>query len=259
MSKEITRFHCIYWPIFLNSLGLNLPTKIYAHGWIVTKEGKMSKSLGNVIDPFQLIENYGRDAVRHFFIKEINPARDGIFSNDIFIETINTDLANNIGNLVNRTIGMLKKYSNGIIPKYDGIVNSIDDGIENEITNLIGNLESYVNNFELYLIVEKMISLVKIANKYIEEYKPWELFKNSEYNKLNSLLNHLCQIIRLITIILSPILIDGVNEIKNQMNFSNNICVFEKKWNFHLIDDICVNDQKPIYQRFEISNNNEAE
>lgn len=259
MSKEITRFHCIYWPIFLNSLGLNLPTKIYAHGWIVTKEGKMSKSLGNVIDPFQLIENYGRDAVRHFFIKEINPARDGVFSNDIFIETINTDLANNIGNLVNRTIGMLKKYSNGIIPKYDGIVNSIDDEIENEITNLIGNLESYVNNFELYLIVEKMISLVKIANKYIEEYKPWELFKNNEYNKLNSLLNHLCQIIRLITIILSPVLIDGVNEIKNQMNFSNNICVFEKKWNFHLIDDICVNDQKPIYQRFEISNNNETE
>ncbi|MDE7221783.1 MAG: methionine--tRNA ligase, partial [Ureaplasma sp.] len=132
MSKEITRFHCIYWPIFLNSLSLNLPTKIYAHGWIVTKEGKMSKSLGNVIDPFELISNYSRDAVRYFFIKEINPIRDGIFSNDIFIETINTDLANNIGNLVNRTIGMLKKYTNGIIPKYEGVINSIDEKIEDE-------------------------------------------------------------------------------------------------------------------------------
>ncbi|MDE5651569.1 MAG: hypothetical protein K2H80_00675, partial [Ureaplasma sp.] len=94
--------------------------------------------------------------------------------------------------------------------------------------------------------------------KYIEDYKPWELFKNNEIDKLNSLLNHLCQIIRLISVILSPVLIDGVNEIKQQMNFANNLCIYQTKWDFHLIDNICVNNQKPIYQRFEINSNNET-
>lgn len=251
MSKEITRFHCIYWPIFLHSLNLKLPTKILAHGWIVTKEGKMSKSLGNVVDPFALLNKYGRDSVRYFFAKEISPFRDGVFSNELFIETINSDLANNIGNLVNRTIGMLNKYTNGFIPKYIGIINPIDNDIENEINNIIDNLENHLNNFEINIIIENTIKLVKIANKYIEDYKPWELYKNNEQNKLNSLLTHLCLIIRLVVVVLGPILIDGTKNMATQMNFTDDIINLKNCKNFKGLDNIKVNQASPIYQRFE--------
>lgn len=251
MSKEITRFHCIYWPIFLKSLNLNLPTRILAHGWIVTKEGKMSKSLGNVIDPIAIVNEFSRDALRYFLIKEIPTYRDGIFSYDNFIEIINSDLANNIGNLINRTIGMLNKYTDGIIPNYEGIVNTLDENIENGIKNIFNNLEPYISEYRLDEILELVITLVKDSNKYIEETKPWELNKNGQIKEIKSILTHLSLVIQAVLFVLSPVLIDGTNELAKQMNIDLNKLNIEKCLDFNSLNGTKVNIATPVYPRYE--------
>lgn len=256
MSKEITRFHCIYWPIFLKSLDLNLPTQILSHGWIITKEGKMSKSLGNVIDPIKIIEQFGRDQLRYFLMKEISFSRDGVFNYDIFYEIINSDLANNIGNLINRTIGMLKKYSNGLIPNYQSIINELDKNIEINIIELLNDLSTLINTYKIDELLEKTMTLVKNANKYIEDLKPWELKKNNKIKELNSLLTHLCLVIQVVIFILNPVLIDGTIKMANQMNIDLNTLTIEKCLNFNSLNQIIVNSAEPIFTRFEIDEKN---
>ena len=256
MSKEITRFHCIYWPIFLKSLNLNLPTQVLSHGWIVTKEGKMSKSLGNVIDPIEIMKNFGRDQLRYFLMKEISFNRDGIFSYDIFYEVINSDLANNIGNLVNRTIGMLKKYTDGVIPAYQNIVNKLDQHIESNIQELLNNLPTLINNYQINELLEQTVILVKNTNKYIEDLKPWELKKNNQVNELNSLLTHLCLVIQVVIYIMNPVLIDGTVKMANQMNIDMSKLSIEKCLDFNSLNQVKVNDAEPIFVRFEIDEKN---
>lgn len=252
MSKEITRFHCIYWPIFLKSLNLNLPTQILAHGWIVTKEGKMSKSLGNIIDPIKIVSEYSRDAFRYFLIKEIPIYRDGIFSYSNFVETINADLANNVGNLVNRTIGMLNKYTDGVIPNYQGIVNDLDGEIEQGINQLLDNLEEMVNSYQLDKLVTQIINLVKLANKYIEDLKPWELYKNQQIKQLSSLLTHLSLVIQVTIFTLSPILIDGSKLMAEQMNIDFNLLSIDRCKDFNSLNNFKVGTASPIYPRYEL-------
>lgn len=251
MSKEIIRFHCIYWPLMLKDLGLNLPTTILSHGWIVTKEGKMSKSLGNVIDPIDLVNVYGRDQLRYFIIKDLPTYKDGVFSYEIFEETINADLANNIGNLISRTIGMLTKYTNKVIPNYNGCVLEMDKQLESLMLNTIQEVESAVNKLELEKCAISIIELIKFANKYIEDNKPWELFKNNQHTELNSLLNHLCLVIQLIMWLLSPILIDGVKQMSEQMNIDVNHLNIDIVKNFKSLNGVIVNNSTPIYVRIE--------
>jgi len=209
MSKEITRFHCIYWPIILHMLGLRLPTHIVSHGWVVTKEGKMSKSLGNVIDPYDYINTVGSDAFRYFIIRQVSLDKDGIFSHDLFVETFNSELANNYGNMATRTNGMLKKYFNNIIPSLNK-----DDLVEMDKV-VISSHKAFLNEFakdieslDMNALLNKIQDQYNVLNKYIDDKKPWVLAKDPKLvNHLGNCLNIVFNATYDLMTLLKPILV----------------------------------------------------
>lgn len=219
VGNDITRFHVIYWPIFLMSLGLRVPDKVFVHGLLMMKDGKMSKSKGNVVDPYPLIERYGLDAVRYYLVRETIFGQDGTFTPEQFVERINIDLANDFGNLLNRTIGMMNKYFGGIIPSYQGALTPLDEALEAFGKQTIKN---YQNNFETLHVTEAISNVfdyISKANKYIEENQPWVLAKDeTKKDILQSVMNHLANVLRQCAILLSPVLLDSPNKLFTQLN-----------------------------------------
>ena len=219
VGNDITRFHVIYWPIFLMSLGLRVPDKVFVHGLLMMKDGKMSKSKGNVVDPYPLIERYGLDAVRYYLVRETIFGQDGTFTPEQFVERINIDLANDFGNLLNRTIGMMNKYFGGIIPSYQGALTPLDEALEAFGKQTIKN---YQNNFETLHVTEAISNVfdyISKANKYIEENQPWVLAKDeTKKDILQSVMNHLANVLRQCAILLSPVLLDSPNKLFAQLN-----------------------------------------
>lgn len=219
VGNDITRFHVIYWPIFLMSLGLRVPDKVFVHGLLMMKDGKMSKSKGNVVDPYPLIERYGLDAVRYYLVRETIFGQDGTFTPEQFVERINIDLANDFGNLLNRTIGMMNKYFGGIIPSYQGALTHLDEALEAFGKQTIKN---YQNNFETLHVTEAISNVfdyISKANKYIEENQPWVLAKDeTKKDILQSVMNHLANVLRQCAILLSPVLLDSPNKLFTQLN-----------------------------------------
>ncbi len=219
LSKEITRFHCIYWPIFLKMLDLPLPDKIISHGWIVTPEGKMSKSLGNVIDPYKLIEEYGRDTVRYYFMKEISVDRDSTFEESLLVNCYNTDLANNYGNIISRVIGMTKKYFDNKLPKYVKTQNKLSNQFLLDIKEFIGGVEKSINSLNVNEILNHVCILENKLNVYIENLKPWELFKENKAQELAEFINLVYTATKLMVWYLSPILVDVTKEASDLLKF----------------------------------------
>ena len=219
VGNDITRFHVIYWPIFLMSLGLRVPDKVFVHGLLMMKDGEMSKSKGNVVDPYPLIERYGLDAVRYYLVRETIFGQDGTFTPEQFVERINIDLANDFGNLLNRTIGMMNKYFGGIIPSYQGALTPLDEALEAFGKQTIKN---YQNNFETLHVTEAISNVfdyISKANKYIEENQPWVLAKDeTKKDILQSVMNHLSNVLRQCAILLSPVLLDSPNKLFTQLN-----------------------------------------
>ena len=252
MSKEITRFHCIYWPIMLEMLGIKKPTHIISHGWIITDKGKMSKSLGNVIDPFEYIQNYGSDALRYFLVKEISLENDGVFSKNLFINSFNNDLANNYGNLVSRTIGMLTKYSNKVVNKPE---KQYFDNSDEELTSIakatISKCIECIGNNNIQQMIIDIMTLGNHANKYIEDKKPWILFKENKTNEINAFLYTLINVVRIMTLFLSPILTKGTQQAIIQLNFSNEQLSIDSIKKFELLDKHIVKESFPIYLRIK--------
>src|SRR5690554_2106477 len=169
MSKEIVRFHTIYWPIMLMALDLPLPKRVFAHGWILMKDGKMSKSKGNVIDPVVLIDRYGLDALRYYLLREIPFGSDGTFTPEGFVERINFDFANDLGNLLNRTVAMIDRYFDGVIPSYNGSNSSFDKELLKENEETVEKYEKAMEKMEFSVALSNIWQLINRSNKYIDE------------------------------------------------------------------------------------------
>ena len=254
LGKEITRFHVIYWPIMLMALNLPLPDHFYVHGWLIMKDGKMSKSKGNVVYPLPLKEAYGIDAVRYYLLREIPMFSDGLFTPEQFIERFNTDLANDLGNLSHRSLSMINKYVDGVIPSYQGSITDFDKELEKASKQAIEKFFYHMDHFEINSAIEHLMNYVSKANKYIEDTKPWVLAKDeSKKMELNSVLVHLANVIYQVCVLLKPILIVKANEILDLLQVPEELRTYQQIQTFGKLQNIKVVEKPtPAFARLDV-------
>ena len=218
VGKEIVRFHTIYWPIMLMALDLPLPKKVFGHGWLLMKDGKMSKSKGNVVYPEMLVERYGLDALRYYLLRAVPFGSDGVFTPEDFVSRVNYDLANDLGNLLNRTIAMINKYCDGLVPDYASLVTPFDSELSTTAANVVGRYHDAMEKMEFNTALAEIWVLISRANKYIDETEPWVLAKDEEKKaELNSVMIHLAESLRIAAILLQPIMTETPEKIFNQL------------------------------------------
>ncbi|SBW11345.1 Methionine--tRNA ligase [uncultured Eubacteriales bacterium] len=228
IGKEIVRFHSIIWPAILMALGEPLPKKVFGHGWLLLDGGKMSKSKGNVVDPYVLANRYGVDALRFFLLREFPFGSDGNFSNEALITRINTDLANDLGNLLSRTTAMVGKYFEGKLPEARK-AETVDDDLISLVTALPGKYEGQMEHFAFQGALAEVFTVIQRANKYIDETAPWALAKDMETNgpRLASVMYNLLETLRVAAVLLTPFMPESMDKLFDQIGACQGCRVWE--------------------------------
>ena len=253
VGKEIVRFHTIIWPVMLMALDLPLPKQVFGHGWLVINGGKISKSVGNYKDPREYVKELGVDAIRYYLLREVPFGSDGQFTEELMYARYNSDLANTLGNLVNRTLSMLTKYFDGVIIKGKEET-EFDLDLINLVTTTYKKVEDYMNKLEIPEALDSIFEIFRRCNKYIDETTPWILAKENNTEKLKTVLYNLLESLRIGGILLSPYLPKTSTEILRQLNTKETN--YESINKFGLLEEnIHINDFKPIFMRKEISEN----
>ncbi|WP_100405921.1 methionine--tRNA ligase [Bacillus solitudinis] len=254
VGKEIVRFHTIYWPIMLMALDLPLPKKVFGHGWLLMKDGKMSKSKGNVVDPVPLIDRYGLDALRYYLLREVPFGSDGTFTPEGFVERVNYDLANDLGNLLNRTVAMINKYFDGKITSYLKDATPFDAPLLELVEATVEKVEKSMEEMEFSVALTAIWQLVSRTNKYIDETQPWVLAKDdSKQEELGSVMYHLAESLRYVSVLIQPFMTETPKKIWQQLGLTEEITTWNSLSSFAQIPkDTIVQKGEPIFPRLEV-------
>lgn len=255
VGKDIVRFHTIYWPIILMALDLPLPKSVFAHGFFQMKDGKMSKSKGNVVDPDPLAKRYGLDVLRYYLLREVPFGQDGVFTPEGFIERANADLANDLGNLLHRTLTMVEKYTGGVVPKPIPGATALDDGLRELVKETVEKAESALDQMQFSVALISIWELVRGTNRYLEGTMPWELAKDpAKCEVLGSVLYHVVESLRIVSILIQPFLVRTPAKMWEQMGLSSGeATTWDSLYHFGSYPaGAQVNKKAPLFPRLDV-------
>jgi methionyl-tRNA synthetase len=252
VGKEIVRFHSIIWPAMLMSMEVPIPKQVLGHGWLLLEGGKMSKSKGNIVDPVKLIERYGIDALKYFLLREYTFGQDGNFSNEVMLNRINYDLANDLGNLVSRTISMIEKYCDGTVPQSKQ-AGAHDEDLKEIATTAASKVEKFMDKFAFQLALEEIWVLVRRTNKYIDETAPWVLAKDeSSKDRLDTVMHNLAESLRIISVLIYPFMHTTSKKIRTQLGITDAEVVWDDAFVFEKMNGEQVKKGDALFPRIDV-------